>query len=260
MFYGVVVVFNPTSDVVKNILTYASELDKVFIYDNSYHDNSELFLCLMEDCNVEYIYNGENDGISKAINSVVRKIPTIEDGWLLTMDQDSSFQEGDLKKMISYMKTVNNSVGIVSPFHVTSLNNFPPSISKEEKLTVMTSGNFLNLSIHREVGGFDEKYFIDCVDWEYCLKLNKNGFKVIRLNYILLKHSLGTPIFVKTILRRRDKVILNHNYIRKYFMARNKLLISCQYFYIYPKFCWKTLRQVFLKIFLILFFMRVIRR
>ena len=71
-------------------------------------------------------------------------------------------------------------------------------------MTVMTSGNLLNIAAHKKVGGFDEKYFIDCVDWEYCLKLNTMNYQVLTLNDIELNHSLEVPFKTTALIGRKD--------------------------------------------------------
>lgn len=245
--YGVVIVFNPSHDVLANIKSYIRNLTKLFIYDNSENNNEELFRSLYKESDVEYLYNGTNDGISKSLNTIAKELYCIPKSWLLTMDQDSYFEELALSKMINFAMSCPENTGIISPFHQTVKNLPAPKTIVEERLTVMTSGNLLNVAIHHDVGGFDERYFIDCVDWEYCLKLNSFDYKVLRLNNIMLLHGLGSPIFCKTPIAQTEVVILSHNHIRVYYITRNKLLIFFQYITKYPKVCLIILYRLFSK-------------
>ena len=235
--YGIVIVFNPSAVVLDNIKSYIKPLNKLFIYDNSTANNEALFQSLYKEFDVEYMHSGRNDGISKSLNVVAEKLYNIKNSWLLTMDQDSRFDELALHKMIGFASCADDNVGILSPFHKTALTVRKSNIDVEERLTVMTSGNLLNVAIHKKIGGFDEKYFIDCVDWEYCLKLNSFNYKVLMLNNIDLEHGLGEPIHCKSPISKKEVVVLNHNYIRRYYITRNKLLISSQYINKYPKLC-----------------------
>ena len=235
--FGIVILFNPDVNVINNIRSYVKHLDKLFIYDNSPVSNQNLFQSLYSKFKVEYIFDGNNDGISKPLNVIAKKLYNTKNSWLLTMDQDSSFSDHSLAKMIDIAKNADENVGILSPFHKTALNNNKSKLVIEKKMTVMTSGNLLNIAAHKKVGGFDEKYFIDCVDWEYCLKLNTMNYQVLTLNDIELNHGLGVPFETTSLIRRKNMVILNHSPIRRYYITRNKLLISSQYKKEYPKRC-----------------------
>jgi len=234
---GVIVLYNPDEEVIRNINSYINSIEMLYIVDNSENTNTKLINTIKNiSTKCKYIENNGNKGIAYALN-VGAKI-SIDDGadWLLTMDQDSKFENDNLDKLIDYVETQDNkSIGIISPLHQTALSR-KESIDIENVLTVMTSGNIISLYAYKVVNGFKNEYFIDAVDWEYCLNLNIHNFKVIRLNTIYLKHELGNATLHRTITNK-DIVILNHNEIRKYYIVRNKLLISSQYFKYYPKLC-----------------------
>ena len=102
-------------------------------------------------------------------------------------------------------------------------------------LDVMTSGNFVNLDIHKKLCGFKEWLFIDGVDIEYCLNLRKNNYKVMRLNELEIEHNLG-DIFYKKFFNK-DLLVTNHSAIRRYYQCRNYLYIRDMYIDVEPTFC-----------------------
>ena len=59
------------------------------------------------------------------------------------------------------------------------------------------------------------------------MNLHLHNYKIVRLNYIELNHSLG-DICIKHHLGR-DFVCSNHNYIRRYYMVRNTFYINDLY-------------------------------
>ena len=77
------------------------------------------------------------------------------------------------------------------------------------------------LKIWRKTGGFDEVMFIDEVDFEYCRRVVKNGYKIIVANKVLVLHEIG-HIMVRRFLFWKINV-MNHSAFRKYYMVRNKL-------------------------------------
>ena len=65
--------------------------------------------------------------------------------------------------------------------------------------SLITSGSLINTSIFSEIGGYNEKLFIDEVDHEYCYRIKMLGYSVLQLENILLNHTLGRQHPVKTL-------------------------------------------------------------
>lgn len=233
-----VIWYNPDTENIENIKTYIDYVEKVYIIDNSMNNNKKLCSSLNNN-KIEYVYNKKNLGIAKALNLACEK--AISDGfkWILTMDQDSSFSSNDINE---YFKSFDNiekkNIGIFSPKHI--LKNDINKIRDDKKFLeidhVMTSGNLLNLSAWEKVGKFDENLFIDEVDSEICFRMIENDYKVIQMNRIKMFHELGSlekrNFFIKKIS------VLNHNYIRKYYIMRNK-------FYMFKKYKKYRIRYVY---------------
>lgn len=231
---GAVIWYNPTNQDIKNINSYLNSIDKLYIIDNSEEkDNKNK---IPKTTKIEYIFQNENFGIAKALNIVCEKAIKENYKFILTMDQDSSFNDNDLDKMkeIAFNQDLKK-VGIISPWHKTKLKIEKPTKEIDYPLDVMTSGNILNLEIYKKIGGFKDFLFIDGVDIEYCLNLKKNGFKVMRINSVEMKHDLGN-IFYRKFLKK-EFMCDNHNYLRIYYMTRNYRYIRKKYHDIAPEFC-----------------------
>lgn len=240
---GVVVLYNPESSVIENIFSYNKELDTLYVIDNSDVKNNKIVEKIKQIKNCVYIDNNGNHGIAHALNLGAKLAIKNGSRWLLTMDQDSKFENDNFLKLMNYVKDKDDKkFGLFSPLHKTA-TMVESNVDIEEVITVMTSGNMISLYAYDYVNGFNEKYFIDAVDWEYCLRLNLNNFKVIRLNTIYLKHELGDATVHKGFFNR-NIVVLNHNKIRKYYIVRNKLLIAKQYFRYFPKICLRYLKSI----------------
>ena len=228
---GVVVLYNPTTDDLININSYIDYVDKLYVVDNS---ERRLEKELPE--KVEYIFNNENLGIAKALNIGVEKATKDGYKWLLTLDQDTTLNKKifeEISKVIKEQDTSN--IGIITPWHKTKLDKEKESNDIDYPLDVMTSGNFVNLDIVNKIGGFKEEFFIDGIDIEFCLRLKKYNYKIMRLNYIEIEHNLGNIEYHK--LFGRNWMCTNHNYIRNYYMSRNYRYIKREYRSIAPEFC-----------------------
>ena len=227
--------YNPDQEIIKNMKSYIDSVEKVYIIDNSSNDNIKL---IPNNKKIVYIANNKNLGVASALNIAANM--AIDDGynWLLTMDQDSEFKDDNLKKMISYLeKNENklNDIGLISPWHVIKTGIKKPTKEMEDVVEVMTSGNIINLLAYKEIGGYKDWLFIDGIDFEYCMNLNVNGYKVRRLNFCELEHKLG-DIKIKHVLNR-NFVCSNHNYIRRYYMSRNNHYIYDMYYNYFPDYC-----------------------
>lgn len=233
MICGVTVLYNPTEEIFNNINSYLDGVDKLYLVDNSEKENnSEKEKLIKSSSKIEYIKMNGNEGIAKALNIAKNKAIDEKFNWLLTMDQDSKFENNDFIKMLELVeKYFNENIAIFSPFH-----KMPNSIFADEEIieknTVMTSGNLLNLKIVKEIGDFEEKFFIDEVDYDYCLRIRKQNYKIMVLNKIILNHNLGN------IKKYKLFSTSNHNAIRRYYITRNKCYMIKKYSF---------LKQIYIK-------------
>ena len=147
-------------------------------------------------------------------------------------------------KLIEYTIQLDDKItGLVSPFHKTKIS-IEPKTEVDEVLTTMTSGNLISLYAWKVIGGFDEDYFIDAVDWDYCLRLTGKNFKVLRLNTVHLNHNLGNAT-QHTSPTGKQITALNYNKIRRYYITRNKLMIIAKYWKEYPNFSKGVIKGLF---------------
>lgn len=231
---GIVTLFHPDEEVKENIKSYLDDLDCLYVIDNTPHKENKQVLPKSK--KIKYLAQLENKGVAKALN--IGAILALDEQyeWLLTMDQDSCFQKNQVKKMIKYIEENDcKKVGLISPWHVINTGVEKPKEEIDYPLEVMTSGNMINLKAYKKIGGYKDEYFIDDIDIEYCMNLNIHGYKVVRLNYVELKHDLG-DIEVKHLLGR-NFVCSNHNALRRYYMVRNTFYLCKDYNSHFPEYC-----------------------
>ena len=234
---GVVVLYEPTREVLINIQSYIKQVIQLFVVDNSENPDTLIIEKIKKISNAEYIGLNKNIGIAAALNIGAKR--AIKGGYkyLLTMDQDSFVTPGLVARMIENCGSIED-VGIISPLHRNKFRTQEMHTSiYEEVLSIKTSGNLLNLKIYQKVGPFKEDYFIDYVDIEYGMRLNLLGFKVLRLNNEILEHS-EADLTEKEIMGLR-LYPWNHQPFRWYYKVRNLLFLEDEYREHYPDFFWK---------------------
>lgn len=241
---AVVTLYHPDKTHFENIKNYLSDVDKLYVIDNTPNKSHEKDLPKSK--KIEY-FTFNNIGVSKALNLGASNALNAGFSWLLTMDQDTILSSSILKEMIKIIEKEDmKKVGIVTPWHHTKLKVEKPKERVDYPQDVMTSGNLVNLAIWKKIGGFNEDFFIDGIDIEYGLRLKKNGFKIMRLNYLEIEHDLGDIFYVK------DKLCTNHSGLRRYYMNRNYHYIYDMYQDTDKKFCsflirnYKTMAKVIL--------------
>ena len=243
---GVVVLYNPDDDYVDNINSYIDDIDLLYVIDNS-KDKHEI-----NNKKIKYIFNNDNIGVAKALNMACEFAIKDKYNWILTMDQDTKFNAGVLTTMKEYIKNNDTSEdAIVVPWHDTKLDIVKSNEDIDYPLQVMTSGNLVNLDIYQKIGGYNEDYFIDGIDIEYCLRIKKCGYRIVRLNTVEIKHDLGNIEYHKFL--GKTYLCTNHNYIRNYYIGRNYRYIREKYYDIAPEYC-EILTHLKLRIFRIVMF------
>jgi rhamnosyltransferase len=233
---AVVILYNPDIDLTKNINTYLKSVKSLIVLDNSNTNSAKMFLPNSE--KITYHFDGENKGISYRLNQALEICKQNKFEYLLTMDQDSSFEEIEINNYLSKIEENKNfKIGMFG----INLSQFDKNDYENEMF--ITSGSILNVNHAIEIGGFDENLFIDEVDNEFCLRLISKGYFTKRFGNISMNHQFGTTRKVLTpSLRFKERVI--YSPLRNYYNTRNYFYVNRLYTYDYKQ---KRERLIMLK-------------
>lgn len=224
---GLVIWYNPTKKEVQALSLYNTDLERVIIVDNSATDNSRL--CAALD-NITYIPFLSNKGIAAALNRGCAEAESMGAEWVLTMDQDSLWNQQRLREYIAEAALYEDfdKVGIFSPFH--DCDGTPEKHKKigrfQEMKIIMCSGNLLRIRAWKQANGFKEDFFIDCVDDEISCHIRQLGWQIIRTNRIMLTHHLGNGVQIVKIIQHPYTA---HPAWRYYYRGRNMLRMAQLY-------------------------------
>jgi rhamnosyltransferase len=96
-----------------------------------------------------------------------------------------------------------------------------------EKRGIITSGSFFSLETYDRVGPFREEFFIDSVDFDYCLWARGKGFAVVRMKEIGFVHSIGGS---RTLCFMGIPVLMeDQKPFRIYYSYRNATVLALEY-------------------------------
>ena len=190
------------------------------------------------------IENDENKGIAAALNQIMEKATQQGFQWTLTLDEDSVVPSDMIKQYQKY--TSMDQVAMIVPViqdRTMELIDVSGTLDKEYEYveTAITSGTLMNNVVWHKIHGFEEKLFIDYVDFDYCMRVKIAGYKILRVNSVKLLHELGNATEIKlfsflgnafgrqSAIGRRFwemRYTTNHSPMRLYYVTRN------QYYYI----------------------------
>lgn len=225
-FCAGIVTYNPDIHRLReNISSIIRQVDHIVICDNGSRNINSIKEIIMS-FPIRVIELNENMGIAYALNKICEISIELGYEWVLTLDQDSVSPVNLIKKLAEYAN--RNDVAIVSP-EIIYRNNEKYSEreygnSFDEVEWTITSSSLTNLNVWKKINGFDNKLFIDMVDYDYCVRARMAGFKVIRVHTVGLNHELG-KLYCKRILGRVVH-ITNHSAFRYYYMARNNMILK----------------------------------
>ena len=222
----VIVTYNPDSNFVNNLMQHLEIVEKVIIVDNNSEVNIESIMPNEYLNRIDIIHSDINMGIAWALNTGIKKAIKLAFKWILTFDQDS-FPNINLLQHYSLVFQKEKNIGLIgSQFSIESV---PVSkISWKNSLTVITSGTLHPIGIFDIVGFYNERLFIDGVDFDFSLRTKLAGYNVVRIDQPLLSHKLGTPI------KKYGIESSNHNLIRRYYYSRNHFFLTKKYLRFFP--------------------------
>lgn len=219
-FSAGIVLFNPDIKTLnESIKELHSVTQNIILVDNNSDNIIEIKELIQAYNNIVLIENENNLGIARALNQLLEEAYNTKSEYLLTLDQDSIISKNDVIKMLEY-KDIEN-VAVICPV-INDLNKSKKLIQEQEYIEIdrcITSGSLMNLKKCKNLGKFDEKMFIDYVDFEYCKRIILKGYKIIRVRDAVINHEIGK--------RTKRKFLFwtvfptNHNYKRTFYYVRN---------------------------------------
>ncbi len=229
MIVAGIVLYNPDKKrLLENIKEAMIQVGKVILVDNDSDNFSEIKEIVHSNYqDIIIIHNEKNMGIAYALNQLIMSSHNYN--WLLTLDQDSVMEPGFIE---SYKKCLDiPNIALISPF--IQDRNGPLLIKKNGVEFIdmcITSGTLMNLEICKKIGGFNNDMFIDFVDFEYCYRVRKNGYKIVRNNDAILIHELGVGRVYDFYIKKF--FVSEHSPSRHYYLVRN----CCCLFHKYSDF------------------------
>lgn len=230
----VIVTYEPNLDKLKALIRSVMEAGCVPVIV----DNSERMKIANEELCPEclLISMPENVGIAMAQNVGIKAAMDAGAEVIGFFDQDSEIADELIPKLISRLNELGDAVVVPVSLDKESGKEYPSALMKKCGGTkdvyalnadhpvpvdfAISSGTFTTWKVMEKAGLFDEDFFIDFVDIEWCLRCRKSGIKIYVIPDAILYHKIG----IRTI-KKCGLTISVHSPYRTYYKVRNGFLL-----------------------------------
>ena len=221
-FAAGITLYHPTQEMIENIKQYGNSFDIIVIFDNteSRYKCSEYFFGK----NFILISAEKNMGLPTAYNQIIEMLKDYNIDYLCTLDQDSLFKNQDIeaiKKIICNNDQAKNW-GIIAPYIDYGYKTYSKEEKVEKKPWLITSGSFINYKMILENSlEYDEKYFIDKFEIDFCQQVLQKGYDLIMYYGAVLHQELG---------EKSGHQHPNHSSLRHYYLFRNRFYYNKKWY------------------------------
>ncbi|MEJ7826554.1 MAG: glycosyltransferase [Segetibacter sp.] len=220
--------YYPPSDFEIKINNILPVCDNIIIVDNTW--GGYQFQNLPR--SVIVIQDGQNNGLAVAINLGIKYAIKLKATYIMLFDQDSYVTNYLINNLYNSIIKANAIFGrqiCIGPTHDDDKNNKQINIedhninySKYKLVTQLpTSGITFCLEQFENTDFFNENYFLDFADFEWCWRLAKKGWKYYCVTDLIMFHRLGLSEY--SVLNIKFYKITP---IRHYYQVRDALQIA----------------------------------
>lgn len=175
------VIYNPTPSLMLRMTSALKSGFAIYIFDNS----PELGL-VREFCksnkNCTYNLSGKNVGLGYGMTSVCAQAYYDNFSALIFFDQDTVFDQDTLDFIEEFYIKNAEIEAVYSAVTFNAKKSLSPDAGNKfvfhDILMTINSGSLFFLKNIRKLNWFDETYFVDCVDYAFCLNSSNNNMKI----------------------------------------------------------------------------------
>lgn len=233
---SVITTYQPGTSLVECVQRVLPQVGEVIIVDDgaSEANVAELKRWFHDVSKVTVLHQPANSGIAAALNVGVKMAKERNYEWVLTLDDDTLPNVDMVNSLCGYLSRIQGPkpVGVIGMKWSAGNGSIAPSglVSLPEwldKRGIITSGSLFSLSTYSAVGPFREEFFIDSVDYDFCMRARAKGFRVIQVQEYGFKHSLGQNERFKLGIFTISSE--SHSPSRLYYAFRNSTILATEY-------------------------------
>ena len=205
--------------------------DRIVIFDNTPSETILASKTEQLDSKTTIIRNGFNVGLAEAYNHCIKTQKVRADDIVMLLDQDTTITgHSALKSYIDRYAKQRKGDEIVG-FRGRRLWKKHRRAEKPEAAWVINSGMLFTGQIWMNVGGFDQSFFVDDVDHEFCMRARDLGVTISLIQTNAFIHEVGSPKVFR-LPKPFDRISLSssgHAPWRRYYWAKNRTILLARH-------------------------------
>ncbi len=223
---GIVIIYYPKIEIIKNIESYLCVVEKLIIWDNTPNGFNDFDL--PNNGKIEIIGDKVNRGIGIPLNIAVEIAKKEGYTHVLSMDQDSYFEYGECSVYWTAILE-KGDIAIYSPNYCIDNNAlFAQKQFFTEVEKSMTSGSIYPVNLFEIIGVFRDDLFIDLIDTEISLRAKRHNIKTWVYTPVCLNHKLGNKGRICKLLWKQFNSN-EYSPLRTYYIVRNGIIVKKEY-------------------------------
>lgn len=174
------VLYNPTEKTLERIRICIANSYKVYVFDNT--PNTTFFKDeLKKNKGIQYYTLDKNVGLGISISMITVGAYYDNFTYLLFFDQDTIFNLDTLSFIGDFYK---NNVEKLPNCAAISFQENGTNLGAEHVQLAINSGSLFVLEELKTIGWHDMSYFVDGVDYKFCLDASKKGFNIYKVGNV----------------------------------------------------------------------------
>lgn len=249
---AIVVTHFPSEGFRDRVIRARQQVGQVVIVDNATEGEAwERVKAASDAPGINLIQNSGNLGIGAALNRGVSWAQDHAYKWVLLLDDDTVPAPDMVATLIRAFEEFpdKNRLAVIGSNRI--LNLIKRTRRKQSgwwstTVVVISSGSLIDLSAAQKIGCFREEFFMDFVDFEFCLRARSKGFKIVEVMVPTMQHFVGDSKIVRRLGLRIHT--FNHQPWHSYYKMRNFIFVIREYLLKDPwwviRMCWAMSKTI----------------
>jgi len=153
------------------------------------------------------VYIKKNNGVSSSINYAIKKIKT---KYFLQISPDIVMDYKDIDKFLKAAKKLKDCFAALGPRFINVNKKSHKQINQKLYIgsieSIHGSCMFINKNRYKEIGGFDDKFFLYFEETDYCRRGRNKNLKSYQINSIKVKQK-GRTVNINN--KKENKKLVN---------------------------------------------------
>lgn len=220
-----IVSYNPDQGLVQLVSTLLTSGCPVTVIDNA-STSGRTYLDRCVELGAVVHTRATNGGVAGALHDALT-LPVLG-SWWISFDQDSVIDDRFIGRAVSAIDAAPEDVAMIGPYISDVVHGHTiqgsANTGTADVPRIITSGAVCRVAALRAVGGFRPELFIDSVDYDLCMRLTREGWRIQVAPALQMWHRIGSTRTHQ--LLGRAVAVSHHSPDRQYYKYRNYLLLQ----------------------------------